>query len=211
MTSFIVDQNEYLFLFGGKNAEAEILGDCWIFDIRASVWSTVRSTGPLEQQPSARHSHSVCDDPKRNSVFVIGGISENDLGLCKDTIWQYEYKLQRWTRWNQSNLVAQKFGHVALIHGDNLMILGGYGNSSCMVTEHFLAMINLETKMESLFKLELGVDEIFLPFGFSAVLVSDEGTCDKNVSLLVFGGGGNCFSFGTHFNKFMLKINLPIS
>ncbi len=33
--------------------------------------------------------------------------------------------------------------------------------------------------------------------------------CDDR--LLLFGGGGNCFSFGTHFNKSPIQISLQKS
>jgi len=55
---------------------------------------------------------------------------------------------------------------------------------------------------------ELKPSQIFLPFDFSAHILQPDGS--KEDHLLVFGGGGNCFSFGSHYNTDSFLFKLPL-
>lgn len=49
-------------------------------------------------------------------------------------------------------------------------------------------------------------EELFLPFGFSACILND--AKDECPNIVVFGGGGNCFSFGSYYNQVCFTIAL---
>lgn len=52
----------------------------------------------------------------------------------------------------------------------------------------------------------LPLTDTYLPFGFTASLLRDEKT--KKEKVIVFGGGGNCFSFGTHYNQVCYLLHI---
>jgi hypothetical protein len=98
-------------------------------------------------RPSPRHSHSMCSDPKRSSIFLIGGISSDDSTLCNDAFWQYNYHSNSWSNWsNCFDSSSRRVGHAALIHGDTLLIVGGHGNQRDCGLETFVTSINLATR-----------------------------------------------------------------
>jgi len=88
----------------------------------------------------------MCLDDKRSSIYVIGGVSADDTKLCEDAFWQYNYATNTWTEWIQHNSVARKLGHVAVVHQNTLLILGGYSNQADCRLECFITSINLESK-----------------------------------------------------------------
>ncbi|CAG7830754.1 unnamed protein product [Allacma fusca] len=199
----IVSQN--LFLFGGKN-EKEVFGDCWIFKFLEGRWTQL----VLSSAPSVRHSHSMCSDSVLNYVYCIGGMSSNETQLCEDAVWRYEQSDATspgvWTNISELNAYGQRIGHSVAFHDNVLFIVGGYGANSSHNLDHFVTLMNMETKAVKVCNLALGPEKVFLPFGFSLAAIVD--TTMKETKIMIYGGGGNCFSFGTHYNDAALVINL---
>lgn len=157
------------FLYGGKTAEVrsisicfrhqligpmqlqKTLGDSWIFTSVTGSWE--RLDEDKTEHPSPRHSHSMCASIFRNSIFLTGGISDNDTSLCLDSFWEYKLDQKKWKRWHNFESIGRKVGHMVIEHGSHLYIVGGYGNVRDTTLETFISTIHLET-------LEVGIFEL---------------------------------------------------
>lgn len=186
---------DYLFLFGGKNRSQEALGDSSLLDLSQNLWTEVTIDGPA---PEARFSHSACS--YQGGVVVFGGLSRRGLPLG-DTI------MLRPTdcgfSWEQLNLEpppAARYSHSAHVIGSKLLVVGGVWLYSHVPG---VAVIDLETQSS----VEYRLDTTAVPWPLMLHSFSSELTASKE-ELLLIGGGGNCFSFGTHLNPQPVVVDL---
>ena len=93
--------------------------------------------------------------------------------------------------------ITPRFSNTSHIIGDKLIVVVGVGYGD---TPPPCEVIDLITGHREVFNLPSEVDgELLMCHNHSSFIV--------NNSLWIIGGGGNCFSFGTHYNK-MFKISL---
>jgi hypothetical protein len=119
-----------------------------LYSVDDFSWSE-RKTNPEDPkalEPKPRHSHVIAADNDRNQIYMLGGVSENDVSLCKDAVWMFSVDKNEWNIDKELNLFARRIGHSALVHCNSLIIVGGYGADSKSPLDFFAAVIDIPSK-----------------------------------------------------------------
>jgi len=92
--------------------------------------------------------------------------------------------------------ITPRFSHTSHVIGDRLIVVGGVGLGEVPVVEVF----NLLTGEVARTVLPASADgELLMPHNHGSVVLGEH--------LYLVGGGGNCFSFGNHYNR-TFRVNL---
>lgn len=191
--------SEKVVLFGGRTPHDAALSDCYILDVPTSSWSSITENAV---SPLPRHSHAAVAAHGKSLMIVTCGLSDNEQPL--NCIYSFDINTLMWQELPVDGLLP-RFSHTAHLVDSNTMVLVGGVTGSCG-KPCGLAVINL-TSM-SCREVQLpGQDPArpFMTFGHSSVLISNS---NDNSKILMIGGGGNCFSFGTHFNRHIAVIEV---
>ncbi|XP_014326013.1 tRNA wybutosine-synthesizing protein 4 [Xiphophorus maculatus] len=187
----------FLFVFGGKNQSACALGDSSFLSLDQQHWTEFPVGGDV---PAARHSHSACS--YLGSVVVFGGLSREgeplgDLSLLTPTERGFD-----WIRVAVHPPPVPRYSHCAHVFGDKLIAVGGAWMHSDGVPG--VVIISLSTYSSMEFRL----DTSSVPWPLMLHSFCSELTDSEELALLLIGGGGNCFSFGTHLNPQPISVCL---
>ncbi|XP_016895624.1 tRNA wybutosine-synthesizing protein 4 [Cynoglossus semilaevis] len=180
---------DFLFVFGGKNESKAALGDAHFLRLQQQHWTEIRIEGAA---PEARHSHSACS--YQGHVLVFGGLDSRgqplgDMFLLKPTDRGF-----MWERVKTQPPAVPRYSHSAHVIEEKLVVVGGVWLHSDNVPG--VTVIDLDTGISMDFQL----DSSAVPWPLMLHSFCCEPTDSEEPELIVIGGGGNCFSFGTHFN-----------
>lgn len=191
---------DFLFVFGGKNQSDCALGDSSFLSLDQQHWTQFPVEGDV---PAARHSHSACLYEGR--VVVFGGLSGDGVPLGDTSLL---VPTERGFCWRQIAVrppPVPRYSHCAHVFGDKLIVVGGVWMHSDGVPG--VVIISLATYSSMEFRLDTSsVPWPLMLHSFCSVLVDPE-----EPELLLIGGGGNCFSFGTHLNPQPVSVHLQPS
>lgn len=213
-------EREAVCVFGGRIPDA-VLDDivfCFVDDPPSSHLLVSR-----HRLPTPRHSFASCFIPQADSastlgtLYLFGGLDadENFLDEVVEITLRKPFGGLVEEAEDQDPVVSVTshqlgvplYGAVATPHSDYILLTGGI--STCRLTNmvyrnknavQVIAWNARSRQIEKVLNCDLGA-EVFLPWNHQAG-VGEDG------SLVVFGGGGNCFSFGTHLNEELLSLNL---
>jgi N-acetylneuraminic acid mutarotase len=82
-------------VFGGADADENMLGDTWILDLTAKTWTALNTS----TQPSPREAASMVYDPTTKRIILFGGVG--DYTALGDT-WAYDPATGTWSRLHPS-------------------------------------------------------------------------------------------------------------
>ncbi|KAH9363990.1 hypothetical protein HPB48_005257 [Haemaphysalis longicornis] len=155
-----------------------------------------------EASPPPKHSHAAVATHDMASVIVTCGLSGTEKPL--NCVHRFSVDTLTWERLPVRGLLP-RFGHTAHIVDMTTLVLVG-GVSGACGNPCGLAVVDLVSATCREVALP-GQDpkHPFMTSGHTSVLVRDS---DSGARILVIGGGGNCFSFGTHFNRHIAVIDL---
>ncbi|NXJ86824.1 TYW4 protein, partial [Trogon melanurus] len=186
----------YLFVYGGRSAAEPVLGDWCFLHARELSCAAIPVEGPV---PEGRHSHSACG--WQGGVLVAGGLgaAEQPLGSIF-FLRELEHGF-RWQPVETSPPLTPRYSHTAHVHDGKLLLVGGVWLHAPSVPG--VTVIDLASGV----CLDYAVNGEHLGWplmlhNHSSVLLPEEG------ELLLIGGGGNCFSFGTHLNPEPVVLSL---
>ncbi|KFU86766.1 Leucine carboxyl methyltransferase 2, partial [Chaetura pelagica] len=186
----------YLFVYGGRSAEEPVLGDWHFLHVPGLACTVVPVGGPV---PESRHSHSACS--WSGGVLIAGGLgaAEQPLGSVF-FLRELEHGFG-WQAVETHPALIPRYSHTAHVHEGRLLLVGGVWLHSPEVPG--LTIIDLSTGL----CLDYTIDAEHLEWplmvhNHSSVFLPDE------KELVLIGGGGNCFSFGTHLNPEPVSLNL---
>ena len=129
------------------------------------------------------------------TVFVTGGLKDN-LELS-DKIISIKLVDDEVVVKESSSRILPRFSHTSHIVGDKLLVVGGVGVGDPPPCE----VIDLVTGERAVFRLPSEVEgELLMCHNHGSAIIDDK-------ELWIVGGGGNCFSFGTHYNE-IFKFNI---
>ncbi|KAI5106871.1 tRNA wybutosine-synthesizing protein 4 [Silurus meridionalis] len=190
------DRN-YLFVFGGCTERELVLGDAHFLCLEDQQWTDVPLKGYI---PEPRHSHSAC--AYRQGLVVFGGLGHGgiplgDLVLLKPTSAGF-----CWEKLNVCPALVPRYSHTAHVIGENLVVVGGVWLQTDGVPG--VAVINLTTKVS----VEVHVDTSVVPWPLMLHSFCSEVLDSDGAEMVLIGGGGNCFSFGTHLNFHPVVLDL---
>ncbi|NWS63587.1 TYW4 protein, partial [Chunga burmeisteri] len=195
-TEVIFKGKKYLFLYGGRSAMEPVLGDWYFLHTQELSCTVIPVDGPV---PQSRHSHSACS--WKGGVLIAGGLgaAEQPLGSIF-FLREFEHGFQWQTVETQPSLIP-RYSHTAHVHDGKLLLVGGVWFHSSSVPG--ITVIDLMTGL--CLDYMINVEHLEWPLmlhNHSSVFLPNE------KELLLIGGGGNCFSFGTHLNPEPVSLSL---
>ncbi|NXE57171.1 TYW4 protein, partial [Casuarius casuarius] len=187
---------KYLFIYGGRSAMQPVLGDWYFLHTEELSCTVIPVEGPV---PEGRHSHSACS--WKGGVLIAGGLgaAEQPLGsvfFLRET----EHGFQ-WQTVETHPPLVPRYSHTAHVHDEKLLLVGGVWFHSSSVPG--ITVIDLMTGlcMDYIISVEY-LEWPLMLHNHSSVFLPNE------KELLLIGGGGNCFSFGTHLNPEPVSLSL---
>ncbi|NXA22972.1 TYW4 protein, partial [Ibidorhyncha struthersii] len=195
-TEVIFKGEKYLFLYGGRSATEPVLGDWYFLHAQELCCTVIPVEGPV---PESRHSHSACS--WKGGVLIAGGLgaAEQPLGSIF-FLRELEHGFQWQTIETHPSLIP-RYSHTAHVHDGKLLLVGGVWFRSSSVPS--VTVIDLITGV--CLDYTINVEHLEWPLmlhNHSSVFLPNE------KELLLIGGGGNCFSFGTHLNPEPVSLSL---
>ena len=188
-----------LLILGGIGETVLSLEEAWFLDTESLTWQHFSVEPALDGSfPAPRHSHAAALGS--GGVLVCGGLDAEEQILgdawTLHAVFDGCFKLA-WRR-ALSPLPQPRYGHSLHEHLDHFIVVGGiearYGPAPvCAYGKP------LDIQCDAM---KDGEPEIFMWHNLASVLLEGTGY------LLVIGGGGNCFSFGTHLNQSARLLNL---
>ncbi|KAI1241390.1 hypothetical protein IHE44_0004861 [Lamprotornis superbus] len=176
-------REQYLFVYGGRSALEPVLGDWHFLHTPDLSYTAIAVEGRV---PESRHSHSACS--WEGGVLIAGGLgaAEQPLGSVF-LLRELEHGFQ--------------YSHTAHVHEGKLLLVGGVWFHASSVPG--ITVIDLMTGL--CLDYVINVEHLEWPLmlhNHSSIFLRNE------KELLVIGGGGNCFSFGTHLNPEPVSLSL---
>lgn len=192
-------KDERIVIFGGKSFNIELnkietLDDLHIFSKSENKWTKIKIN---ENLIKSIHSHSMCT--WGDYVIISGGLDENE--DINDKILLLNTNNNEINHLTINNgFVLPRYSHTSHIINNHLFLVGGVNFHS---KKPGLCIIDLKN---------LKAIEIDLPVqisdGTPLMIHNHQGHVLDENNILIVGGGGNCFSFGTHINKKPIIINI---
>ncbi|XP_033899386.3 tRNA wybutosine-synthesizing protein 4 [Acipenser ruthenus] len=185
----------YLFVFGGSSIEEQALQDWHFLKLEENTWTQVPVGGSV---PEPRHSHSAC--PYAGGLVIAGGLG-GQTPLGSTVLLRPAQSGFRWHELKTDPPIIPRYSHTAHVIGDQLVLVGGIWIQADGVPG--VAVINLTTGGSR----EYSIDTAAVPWPLMLHSHSSE-LLDGGREVLLIGGGGNCFSFGTHLNPQPVTLDL---
>ncbi|XP_066170349.1 tRNA wybutosine-synthesizing protein 4 isoform X1 [Sylvia atricapilla] len=187
---------QYLFVYGGRSALEPVLGD-WIFLHTPELsYTAIAVEGPV---PESRHSHSACS--WKGGVLIAGGLGAAEQPLGSVFFLREVDHGFRWEMIETHPPLVPRYSHTAHVHEGKLLLVGGVWFHASSVPG--VTVIDLMTGL--CLDYVINVEHLEWPLmlhNHSSIFLPNE------KELLVIGGGGNCFSFGTHLNPEPVLMSL---
>lgn len=185
---------DFLIVFGGRNGSQAALGDTSFLCLDQQHWTEIPVEGAA---PEARHSHSACS--YHGGVLLFGGLDRRGVPLGDTAVLRPSERGFTWERVEVQPPPVPRYSHCAHVVGEKLVVVGGVWLHSDGVPG--VLIIDLTTRSS----LEFSLDTSSVPWPLMLHSFCSELT---HRELLLIGGGGNCFSFGTHFNPQLVSVDL---
>ena len=185
----------------------------WIFTIGSGRWNL------LGKLPHGLHSHSAAawsvsgkpnsERDEKTAIIVSGGLSGDGILSANANI----YMINPRDRRSGIDVIRTRgpyitrFGHTSHVHRSKLFLVGGVAASGC--EQPGVGIVDLATGTSVELQVDAGVPaaDICLYHHCSNFQEAEA----ERPRIFVFGGGGNCFSFGCHFSKHCLEIDVTMA
>ncbi|KAG9348695.1 hypothetical protein JZ751_029012 [Albula glossodonta] len=202
-----------LLRYRGRTVAEPVLGDAHFLCVDNQHWTEVPVEG---DPPEPRHSHSACG--YGGGVVIFGGLSGGGVPLGDVVLLRptdegrpkivHSFSTLRGGAEPLTSVMLEghlyMYSHSAHVIGHKLVILGGVWLQAEGVPG--LAVIDLTTGGS----MEHCLDTSAVPWplmlhSFCSELLDEEGA-----AVALIGGGGNCFSFGTHLNPKPVTLDVGL-
>ncbi|KAK3589042.1 hypothetical protein CHS0354_007991 [Potamilus streckersoni] len=190
------DGVERVLIYGGRAQSSLIEEEPYVFEPHSNTWTQMCTGG---EKPEPRHSHSAC--VWKDHMVIAGGVNSDFQPLNSVHLLNLE-KLQ-WTQLPTPTL-SPRYSHTAHVVRDFLVLVGGVNMTH---SPPGVALVHLPSGAVTEFGLDDVKDQdqlklLMLHKYTSHLLDPDDG------KILILGGGGNCFSFGTHLNTTPVHLDI---
>ncbi|XP_025049498.1 tRNA wybutosine-synthesizing protein 4 [Alligator sinensis] len=187
---------KYLFIYGGCSAVWPLLGDWYFLHVEELSCTQVPVLGVV---PDGRHSHSAC--AWAGGALIAGGLGAAEQPLGSVLFLRPTESGFQWQTLETCPPLVPRYSHTAHVHDGKLLLVGGVWLLAPSVPG--VAVVDLMTGASVEYQIDVeAVEWPLLLHNHSSVLLPDE------KELLLIGGGGNCFSFGTHLNPQPVCLDL---
>ncbi|XP_061177591.1 tRNA wybutosine-synthesizing protein 4-like [Saccostrea echinata] len=184
------EDHDLLYLHGGRTDKELALDDSYLMDTDSFTWTKIEDTSPGKRQS---HTASLW----RDQVIIAGGVDQTLQPL--DSVHTFSIQTRQYTQLQLQGNLLSRYSHTAHVINDHLILVGGVNVNHSVPG---VAFIDIEKKKATEF-------EIPREYGNQLLMLHKHTSCYLgNNRILVIGGGGNCFSFGTYLNCSPLEIDL---
>lgn len=195
-TEVSYQNQKYLFVYGGRSVTAPVLSDWHFLHIGTMTWVKVPVEG---EAPKGRHSHSACS--WQGGTLIAGGLGASEEPLSSVFFLKPVSSGFLWESVVTQPPITPRYSHTGHVLNGKLLLVGGVWIHSSSVPG--VTVINLTTGLSS----EYHIDTTHVPWpimlhNHTSVLLPEE------QEILLLGGGGNCFSFGTYFNPHTVSLDI---
>uniref|UniRef100_A0A665VXN7 tRNA wybutosine-synthesizing protein 4 n=1 Tax=Echeneis naucrates TaxID=173247 RepID=A0A665VXN7_ECHNA len=198
-TATVVSHNgqNLLLVFGGKSESAAALGDAHFLCLDQQRWMKVPIEGAA---PTALHSHSACSF--QGGVVVFGGLDRRGVPRGDTAVLRPTDGGFSWDRLEVQPPPVPRYSHSAHMIGEKLVVVGGVWLHSDGVPGVVVIDLSIRTSVE------FSLDLTSVPWPLMLHSFCSDLTDSEEPEVVLIGGGGNCFSFGTHFNPQPVTVDL---
>ncbi|XP_075054587.1 tRNA wybutosine-synthesizing protein 4 [Mixophyes fleayi] len=187
----------YVFVFGGRSVGSSALQDPLFLQPEDMSWVQVPVTG---EAPLGCHTHSSCG--WKGGAVISGGVLKSGVPSGSITVMRPCESHFMWETLPTTPPLTPRYSHSSHVIGQKLLLVGGVWIHSRDVPG--LTIVDLITGHVAEFKINTAsLEWPLMLHSHSSVLHPDEN------QLLLLGGGGTCFSFGTHLNAQPVVLELP--
>ncbi|XP_037358227.1 tRNA wybutosine-synthesizing protein 4 [Talpa occidentalis] len=195
-TEVSYESQKYLFVYGGRSVVKPVQSDWHFLHVGTMTWVRIPVEG---EAPEGRHSHSACS--WQGGALIAGGLGASEVPLSSVLFLKPISCGFLWESIVIQPPITPRYSHTAHVFNGNLLLVGGVWIHSSSIPG--VTVINLTTGLSS----EYQIDTTCVPWplmlhNHSSILLPAE------QKLLLLGGGGNCFSFGTYFNPHPVTLDL---
>lgn len=187
----------YVFVFGGRSMELPALQDAVFLHTEDMSEAQVPVLGGA---PLGRHSHSSCGwggGAVVSGGLLASGVPTGSIAVLRPATGHFSLE-----HLDTTPPLTPRYSHSSHVLGEKLLLVGG-------VWIHAqggpgLTIVDLITGHVSEFQINsTPLEWPLMLHGHSSVLLPDQRR------VMVLGGGGTCFSFGTHLNEQPVVLELP--
>lgn len=195
-TEVTYQNQKYLFVYGGRSVVEPVLSDWRFLHLGTMAWVKIPVEG---KAPEGRHSHSACS--WQGGALIAGGLGASEKPLNSVFFLKPVSCGFLWESVVIQPPITPRYSHTAHVLNGKLLLVGGICIHSSSVPG--VTVINLTTGLSS----EYHVDRACVPWplmlhNHTSILLPEE------QEILLLGGGGNCFSFGTYFNPYTVSLDI---
>lgn len=189
--------SENVLIFGGRSSSCLALGDCYLLNTKSKTWKKFAIRGDAA---APRHSHTAC--VWDNHVVLAGGLDAGLQALSIVQIMEIDVNSVKLRTLSVDPPLPPRYSHTAHVVDDNLVLIGGV----TPISSHPPGVIVLHLK--NLTWKSYTLPACLTP-SIPLMLHNHCSVCwEDSQGIMVLGGGGNCFSFGTHFNDGPVFLDL---
>ena len=203
-------------LVGGRD-RSRTFSCVWKFAIGSRRWALLRKL------PHGLHSHSAAawdvsgrTSSKRDEktvIIVTGGLSGDGFLSANTNIYVIKLCEKHEVRKPKIDVIRTRgpyiprFGHTSHVYRSRLFLVGGVAASGN--EQPGVGIVDLISGTSVELQVETGIPaaDICL-YNHCSCLQEADG---ERPRIFVFGGGGNCFSFGSHFSRRCLEIDVAMA
>ncbi|XP_004609664.2 tRNA wybutosine-synthesizing protein 4 [Sorex araneus] len=195
-TEVSYQNQKYLFVYGGRSVVEPVLSDWHFLHLGTMAWVKIPVEGEV---PKGRHSHSACS--WRGGALIAGGLGASEEPLNSVSFLKPVSCGFLWESVVIQPPITPRYSHTAHVLNGKLLLIGGVCIHSASVPG--VTVIDLSTGLSS----EYHIDKTCVPWplmlhNHTSILLPEE------QEILLLGGGGNCFSFGTYFNPHTVSLDI---
>lgn len=195
-TEVSYENQKYLFVYGGRSVAEPVLSDWHFLHVGTMAWVRIPVEGEV---PEGRHSHSACS--WQGGALIAGGLGASEEPLSSVLFLKPVSCGFLWESIVIQPPITPRYSHTAHVVNGKLLLVGGVWIHSSSVPG--VTVIDLSAGLS----FEYQIDTTCVPWplmlhNHTSILLPEEH------QLLLLGGGGNCFSFGTYFNPHTVTLDL---
>ncbi|XP_032239811.2 tRNA wybutosine-synthesizing protein 4 isoform X2 [Nematostella vectensis] len=185
--------DEGVLVIGGKTLQELALNDCYLLDIKHFNWTKISLSG---SRLMCRHSHTATPWGS-NGILLFGGLGTSGIPLSSlQLIDTQKFEVQDI---DINPPLPPRYSHTAHLRSESLILIGGVSQETTgCPSATVLNLVSMTWKL------------LAFPVSPSSSPVMLHNHCSVDIGfdrIMVLGGGGNCFSFGTHLNQNALVLN----
>ncbi|XP_035689312.1 tRNA wybutosine-synthesizing protein 4-like [Branchiostoma floridae] len=197
-----IEGKKFLIVYGGRTGSNTVLGDVHVLGLDKMEWLQVLVSG---SPPSPRHSHSCAT--WNDQVIVTGGLCEDlqpsaAVHLATCTPEPQGGMTVVWMELEVTPPLSPRYSHTSHVYRNSLLLVGGVNPENNYPPG--LTVMDLGSGMWKEYAFpECPLERPIMVHNHTSYLLSKD-------ELLIIGGGGNCFSFGTHLNNGPLTLDISL-